>query len=590
MDEAFIAQSSERVIPIQQLIQTWPARNPPGKSPDETFQDEHHQAKIDLDAAYEKYKSQGTQDSFKEFKRSMNRLEALEQPDEATREAKQSEYQQSELNRQLSLVNGLLDIFGDVAAVNAIFNNWCKRADKQPSSSSDAAESQSRTNASPGDNCAETQGSQNPTIETASNNPHAHRSGEPSNNHHDEPTEVEPTHPRIVSKKRKNTSVSPESQSVKRSWHVRSEAGPAETIEYCDVYQDGKAVDKYNIIEHDGLHYVLRCTKHGLIFSGDRPLQGAMNHLRSPGHPNETISHSLAIARLGVLVLNCDEDKKIRNNEAVNKHVKHMRDQRRRRHRASQAYRDLNHDPEHGDMYMAWWDLGKQRRKTAKTSEEENLKLFAFLVLPFFPQENDRFGVSVTTSNLNNDIPTCYKYNKSTGIFDWAQDYMPGGKKALKRLYPIMCFDGGHVPSVQWIPITHFRRFNAKDRDLENKNIVNDYIASQKRIMHQPDFDLEADGDLDDSSSSDDSSSDSNFDSDSDSDRSDDDHLPIAFRYTQTVDGNKYEIIYLDDDGTCRKVMEDPENYPSRWSTPEVEVKKEPGSQDRLEQVDRGAL
>ena len=85
---------------------------------------------------------------------------------------------------------------------------------------------------------------------------------------------------------------------------------------------------------------------------------------------------------------------------------------------------------------------------------------------------------------------------------------------------------------------------------------------------------MESDGNLDDSSSSDDSSS----DSDSDSNSSDDGHLPIAFRYTQTVDGKKYEVIYLDDDGTSRKVMEDPENYPLRWSTPEVVVKKELGS------------
>ncbi|KAF0634587.1 hypothetical protein FPSE5266_08813 [Fusarium pseudograminearum] len=132
-----------------------------------------------------------------------------------------------------------------------------------------------------------------------------------------------------------------------------------------------------------------------------------------------------------------------------------MEDQRRRRCRASQVYRVLKRDPQHGEIYMAWWDLGK----TAKASGEENLKLFAFLVLPFFPEESDRFGVSVTSSNLNNDIPTCYKYNTSTGVYDWSEDYMSGGKKALERLYPIMCFDGSRVPSVQWIPITHFRRF-----------------------------------------------------------------------------------------------------------------------------------
>lgn len=103
---------------------------------------------------------------------------------------------------------------------------------------------------------------------------------------------------------------------------------------------------------------------------------------------------------------------------------------------------------------------------------------------------------------------------------------------------------------------------------------------------------MESDGDLDNSGSSDESSSDSDSDSDFDSasDRSDDDHPPIAFRYTKIVEGSIHEIIYLDDDGTSRKVMENPENYPLRWSTPEVEVKKEPGSQDGLQQVDLGTL
>ncbi|KAL6918258.1 hypothetical protein FSST1_009753 [Fusarium sambucinum] len=82
-------------------------------------------------------------------------------------------------------------------------------------------------------------------------------------------------------------------------------------------------------------------------------------------------------------------------------------------------------------------------------------------------------------------------------------------------------------------------------------------MSSQKRSAHQPgklpNFEIESDGDQNDSRSD---------DSISDSDTSSDDHLPIAFRYTQTMDGTKYEIIHLDVDGTCRTVMENPENYP----------------------------
>lgn len=77
-------------------------------------------------------------------------------------------------------------------------------------------------------------------------------------------------------------------------------------------------------------------------------------------------------------------------------------------------------------------------------------------------------------------------------------------------------------------------------------------------------------------------------DSDHDDFSSDNEHLPIAFRYTETVNGRKYEIIHLDDDGTAREVMEDPENYPLRWRNPEPEVKREFGSQDGLQQEYQG--
>ncbi|WXC50659.1 hypothetical protein QX201_010340 [Fusarium graminearum] len=441
---------------MQQCCQTWLTRTPLRKSPDEVFQDQHQQAKADFDAACERYQCQGTRHDLGQVEECVRRLKVLQQTDEASKEAKEHDYQVGELNQQLSLFNDLFDIFGDVAAVNAIVNNWSKRVGKQRSSHSSDTENHSQPNAFPVNDSTRTpeslrSDSHSPTVEPISTSHRTNSPGERSTNDHDQSTDVEANDGRTRSTKRKDTPASSASQSVKRPRQGLLEAATTDKIEYREVYQDGQAEDKYTIVEHDGYHYILRCKTHGLIFAGEHPLQGAMNHLRGSGHLNDT-------------------------------HIKRMEDQRRRRCRASQVYRVLKRDPQHGEMYMAWWDLGK----TAKASGEENLKLFAFLVLPFFPEESDRFGVSVTSSNLNNDIPTCYKYNTSTGVYDWSEDYMSGGKKALERLYPIMCFDGSRVPSVQWIPITHFRRFNAKDRDLEHKIIVNDYIASQKRIVHRP--------------------------------------------------------------------------------------------------------
>ncbi|KAK2701142.1 hypothetical protein QWA68_000626 [Fusarium oxysporum] len=149
-----------------------------------------------------------------------------------------------------------------------------------------------------------------------------------------------------------------------------------------------------------------------------------MSYLRGPGHPNESVNYDLAITRLGVLVLKCGDDKKEMNNTVSKRHVTQMDDKRRLRHRACQAYRDLKHDPQHGEIPMAWWDLGKKssQKPSHKAAQEEDLKLFAFLVLPFIGRESNSFGFR---------------------MYGWAEDYKPGGKKALERKYPIMCFDEG---------------------------------------------------------------------------------------------------------------------------------------------------
>ncbi|RBR23743.1 uncharacterized protein FIESC28_03448 [Fusarium coffeatum] len=575
MDEAFVAQSPQRVIPLQQWIEGWSACTALEKSPNEILQYEHQQAKAELDDAYERFKSQGTQDSSDEVHRCMQRCIALAHPDESTRKAKERDYQQS----WVLFYKTLFDILDNPAAIKAVLDKFRERASTQHSSHHESTRNQCQTTAFPVSNSPDTQHSsrsQNPRIEPVPTTHRTHSQGELSIN--DQRAEGEARGRTTRSKTHTASTASPAPHWEKRSRQAPSEAAPTttETIEFREVYQDGQAEPKYTIIEYERLYYIVRCKEHGLAFSGEHPLQGAMNHLRVPGHQVEGINYSLAISKLGALVLNCDEDDKEKNNRVVRRHVEQMEDQRRRRCRASQAYRDLKPDPQHGDIYMAWWDLGK----TAKQSGQEDLKLFAFLVLPFFPRDSNRFGLSVTTSNLEKDIPTCYKHDPSTNTYEWAEDYKPGERKALKRSYPIMCFDGSLAPSVQWIPITHFRKFNAKDPYLEHKHIVNGYIASQRHIVHQPDFEPESD----DTSS--DSDSDSNSESDSDS--SDDTHLPIAFRYTQTVNGRRCEIIYLDDDGTPKKVMEDPENYPLRWRTPELEVKKEPGIQDSVQRADQG--
>ncbi|KAH7490036.1 hypothetical protein FOMA001_g2409 [Fusarium oxysporum f. sp. matthiolae] len=133
MDESLIARLSKRIIPIQSWIQRWSTRIVPEKPPNETFREEQQQSNANLDATYEKYKSEGTPDSFCEVERCMQRWKALALQFEATREARERDYQQREWNRQESFVNRLLDILGNPPAVAAIVQQLV-RACEHPAS------------------------------------------------------------------------------------------------------------------------------------------------------------------------------------------------------------------------------------------------------------------------------------------------------------------------------------------------------------------------------------------------------------------------------------------------------------------------
>ncbi|KAF4420251.1 hypothetical protein F53441_14395 [Fusarium austroafricanum] len=590
MDESFIAESSKRVIPLQQWLQQWPTRLVQEKTPDEVFKEEHQQAKADLDAAYEKFKSENTPDSFSEVDRCMQRLKAFAQPCEATKEARERDYQHNEWNRQESFLTGLLDIFGN-EAVGAIVDKWRERAGNQHlsrTSHPDNMESQNETidfRLSPVDKSTGTQESlrsesQSPTIEPIPTPPRTHSPGEPSTG--DQQEEVEATGPTTRSKRRASSSAAPTPRPAKSTRQSLS-GGPLtrEKIMFDKVYQDGQAKIKFVIVQRHGHYYIVRCKKHKLFF-GMNPLRGALSHLRDKEHPNDCSNYDRAIELLGAEVPDCTEALCEENNNAAKLYFDEIKEKKRRHKRAWEPYKDLKRDPQPGEMYMVWFDVSKGRRGKAgqkssqKQPQEEILQLFAISVLPFFPQAGSDFGnLSVMTSNLARDIPKCYNVNRATRTCDWAEGYGPGGKHALKRIYPIKCFDGAAEHMVQWIPMDHFRKFNAQDRDLEHKNIVSNFIASRR---HNTAAGLESEvqgnaEELDEGSLGD-----------------DDDDRPTALRYTHTRNGETYEVIYLDEDDEPKTIMENPENYPLQWNIPEPEVKLEPASQDALERVDEGML
>ncbi|KAF4948558.1 hypothetical protein FGADI_9553 [Fusarium gaditjirri] len=274
---------------------------------------------------------------------------------------------------------------------------------------------------------------------------------------------IEPTDQTARSNKRNdNASVSRPTKRQRQS--VSSDTVAERTISFGEVFQDGKARWKYRIVKIDALYYVFGCKKHDKHFCKENPLQAAMSHLKGKGHPNKRSNITQAIRSLGIQVVDCDDDSLKRNNKVADLYITEQEQKKERRKASS---KDFAHAPQTHEIYMAWFG-----------DDDQGYCLHAFLVIPFFPRPGDGMDIqSVTESNLNVDIPACYKLNETTGGYDWAEGYEEHGKYANNRVYPIMCLAGEIPHKVDWLPVCHFRKLNLEDEDLDDKDVIKAYIS-----------------------------------------------------------------------------------------------------------------
>ncbi|KAF4431012.1 hypothetical protein FACUT_8685 [Fusarium acutatum] len=262
-------------------------------------------------------------------------------------------------------------------------------------------------------------------------------------------------------KRRDNTSISRPTKRQRQS--VSSETVTERTITFDEVYQGGKARWKYRIVKIHGLYYIFGCEKHEKHFCKENPLQAAMSHLKGKGHSTKKSNSTQALRSLGTQVLECTDADLALNNKAADCY---LAEQEKKKERRNGSTKDLAQAPQTGGIYMAWWG-----------DDDKGYCLHAFLVIPFFPRPGDGMDIqSVTESDLNVDIPACYKLNVTTGGYDWAENYEEHGKHVNNRVYPIMCLAGEIPHKVDWLPVCHFRKLDLEDEDLEDKDIIKAFI------------------------------------------------------------------------------------------------------------------
>ncbi|KAF5595312.1 hypothetical protein FPCIR_4472 [Fusarium pseudocircinatum] len=238
------------------------------------------------------------------------------------------------------------------------------------------------------------------------------------------------------------------------------------TITFEEVYQGGKARWKYRIAKIHEIYYIFGCKRHDKHFCKENPLQAAMSHLKGKGHSTKKLNATQALKSLGTLVLDCTDLDLELNNKAADCY---LAEQEKKKERRNASTKDLAQAPQTGKIYMAWWG-----------DDDKGYCLHAFLVIPFFQQHGDGMDIqSVMDSDLQVDIPACYKLNETTRWYEWAEGYEENGKHANNREYPIMCLSGETPHKVDWLPVCHFRKLNLVDEDLEDKDVIKAFIRNK---------------------------------------------------------------------------------------------------------------
>ncbi|KAF5557527.1 hypothetical protein FMEXI_691 [Fusarium mexicanum] len=358
---------------------------------------------------------------------------------------------------------------------------------------------------------------------------------------------IEPTdHTPRPNKRTGNTSASRLTKRHRES--ASSETVTQRTITFDKVYQDGKARQKHRIVKIQGLFYVFGCEKHEKHFCKDNPHQAAMSHLKGKGHACKRPNAAQALRSLGTQVLECTDARLELNNDAANIWVAEQEE--KNKHRKASTM-NLAKAPQTDEIHMAWFG-----------DEDKGYCLHAFLVMPFFPRPNDGMDIqSVTESNLDVDIPACYKLNETSDGYDWAEGYEEHGKYANNRVYPIMCLVGEAPHKVDWLPVCHFRKLDLEDEDLEDKDVIKAFMRKRTAGKYQLGNDIE------------DESEDLYEDS-----TAGDNYAPTSSRDRQSPIGRASENISTDQGIRIGSTAENQESTPLGPKPPTQVVKDEPAT------------
>lgn len=214
------------------------------------------------------------------------------------------------------------------------------------------------------------------------------------------------------------------------------------SVLFQDVYQNGQALQKREILRHGSFFYYVECTKHKQVYDGKtNSFRAASKHFRGDDHSSENNmehpgAHPIIIARFGVHVTDCTDAKAALNNKIL--------------HRARMASASLDHAGSRrtGPRRLTSSELDAVTPKVLKTWEVyagfvgDSLRPVPVVVLPVLGTVSNIGLLPDHKEAFLRGLPTCVKYDKNAGqLLGWTDEYQDGQAKACQRLYPVLGFN-----------------------------------------------------------------------------------------------------------------------------------------------------
>ncbi|KAK1702435.1 hypothetical protein BDP67DRAFT_265322 [Colletotrichum lupini] len=259
------------------------------------------------------------------------------------------------------------------------------------------------------------------------------------------------------------------------------------TITFAEVYQDGKAEYKHNIVKFEDVFYILRCDEHGVHFK-QNALAAAAKHLHGASHGHQKKEHKLAVETIGFHVVDCTEELAAMNNECVRlafengyKPLNQLHGPKSGGKRQSAAHtmapvRDpsvsdssFQATPNSAGPYQTKLESRSQEEKQQRGGDHIMNPIPGDIYHAKWPRSNKLYIVMILgwtslkmcgwdgwlsdTQLCDRKIrPTCYTYNDE-GIGGWAPGYGDGEPRELDRDVPVLWFEKNGNTRLGWLGV-----------------------------------------------------------------------------------------------------------------------------------------